>query len=126
MRLAFASAIALLALPLAGQAQTPRSERPFFAELARQCPAQNLQKLSPADLDGFMEGFANRLTSAQARALQDTVGARCARIEAGLSCGNNATLDAYRRFHLLKAFTGKVCASGLSCRGVSDCIKTTP
>ena len=125
MRPALAALLALVAAPLAAQAQTPRSERPFFAELARACPGQNLQNLSPSDLDGVMAGFTDhRLTAAQKRAVQDAVGRRCALIEGGLSCSNNATLDVYRRFHLLKDFARHACDTGLTCPNISDCIQT--
>lgn len=115
-----------LALPLVATAATPMVDRPFLAELARQCPAQHLENLSAGGLELIMEGFEARFTPAQTRELQDTIGERCAKIEAGLSCGNGATLDLFRRRHMLKAFVREACASGVTCRSYADCTPTKP
>jgi len=109
-------------------AKTPydRAMTPFIAELNRQCPARRLEDLSAGDLELIMEGFETRLTPAQHRQLQDAIGYRCARTEAGLTCGNVATLDIFRRRGLLHDFTGQACASGWTCRAFADCTQTKP
>ncbi len=116
-------AAALLAATAAhAQGVTP----PYLAELKRQCPAQHLENMTAGDLELLMEGFESRLTPAQVRQQQDAVGARCARVEAGLSCGNVATLETYRKLGLLKDFARAACASGWTCRAFADCTQTKP
>ena len=103
-----------------------RAMDPYVAELNGQCPARNLQDMTPGDLDLIMEDFTPRLTIAQRRKVEDTVGYRCARIEAGLTCANTASLDAYRRLGVLRQFVAKACASGWTCHGPADCAQTRP
>jgi len=112
----------LLTLPF------PASAAPLalLPEFARQCPTHHLENMTAGDLEGLMEDFQPRLTPAQTRLAQDLVGERCARIEAGLSCGNAATAEAYRRSHLLQAFVHEACASGWTCRGFADCTQAKP
>jgi hypothetical protein len=126
MRLtAFLAALAL-AVPAIANAQTPPVQRPFIAELHRQCPRQHLENMTAGDLELIMEGFEDRFTPAQKHLVQDAVGKRCALVEAGLSCANNATLTAYARLKVLKDFTHEACASGWTCRGFGDCAQTKP
>jgi hypothetical protein len=99
---------------------------PYDDELRRQCPANHLENMTAGDLEHLMEGFETRLTPAQKRQQQDAVGARCARIEAGLSCANGATLDTYRRLGLLKDFVRQACDSGWACKGFADCVQARP
>lgn len=124
MRLPQLLAVAVFAVASVAHAQgvTPS----YLAELKRQCPAQHLQNMTAGDLELMMEGFEPRLTPAQKRQQQDAVGARCARIEAGLSCGNAATLETYKALRLLKAFVHEACASGWSCKGFLDCARAKP
>jgi hypothetical protein len=124
MRLPQLLPLAVLAFATAAHAQgvTP----PYLAELKRQCPAQRLENLTAGDLELLMEGFQPRLTPAQLRQQQDAVGARCARVEAGLSCGNVATLETYKRLGLLRDFARAACASGWRCKGFLDCAQTKP
>ncbi len=105
--------------------KTPRHRAmdPYVAELNRQCPTRDLQDLSAGDLERIMEGFEDRLTLAQRHRIQDAVGYRCARIEAGLTCGNVASLDAFRRLGLLRSFVTEACAAGWTCHGFADCAK---
>jgi hypothetical protein len=116
-----------LAVPPAG-ARTPlqAARQAFEAELGRQCPAQHLENMTAGDLDGLMESFQTRFTPPEIRQVQDAVGLRCARIEAGLTCGNNASLEVYRRQARLKAFVREACASGWSCKAFADCVLTRP
>jgi hypothetical protein len=107
--------------------KTPhRATDPYVAELNRQCRARDLQDLSAGDLELIMEGFEDRLTLAQRRKVQDAVGYRCARIEAGLTCGNAASLDAFRRLGVLRSFVTEVCAAGWTCKAFADCTQTKP
>ena len=124
-----ALAVALLAASAAQSApKTPydRAMNPFVAELNRQCRARDLQDLSAGDLELIMEGFEDRLNLAQRHKVQDAVGYRCARIEAGLTCANTASLDAFRRLGVLKSFVTEACAAGWTCRGFGDCAQTRP
>jgi hypothetical protein len=116
------TAALLLATPALARAAPPAA----LPEFARQCPTRHLGNMTAGDLEDLMEDFQSRLTPAQTRVAQDMVGYRCARVEAGLSCGNAATVDAYRRFHLLKAFVREACASGWTCRSFGDCVRTRP
>ena len=115
-----------VALAFATGARAQGVTRPYLAELKRQCPAQRLENLAAGDLELLMEGFEPRLSPAQLRRQQDAVGVRCARVEAGLSCGNAATLDTYAKLGLLKAFVGAACASGWTCKAFADCTRPTP
>jgi hypothetical protein len=124
MRLPQLFLAAALAFATAAHAQgvTP----PYLAELKKHCPAQRLDNMTAGDLELLMEGFETRLTPAQKRQQQGAVGVRCARIEAGLSCANSATLDTYRRLGLLKDFAREACASRWSCKGFADCVQRKP
>jgi hypothetical protein len=126
--------MSVLALFIAAPAMTnaaphtpyDRAMRPFIAELDRQCPGRRLQDLSAGDLELVMEGFEERLAPAQRRQVQDAVGYRCARIEAGLTCGNVASLDVFRRIGVLPRFVHEVCATTWTCRGFADCAQAKP
>jgi hypothetical protein len=118
--------LAVAAIVFATTARAQGVTPPYLAELKRQCPAQRLENMTAGDLELLMEGFEPRLTPAQKRQQQDAVGVRCARIEAGLSCGNAATLETYRSLGLLKDFVREACASGWSCKGFADCVQTKP
>ncbi|MBS0331897.1 MAG: hypothetical protein JSS35_03960 [Proteobacteria bacterium] len=126
MRLAAFLAALALAAPAIASAQTPASQRPYIAELHRQCPRQRLEDMTAGDLELIMEGFEAHDTLAQTRQLQHAVGRRCALIEGGLTCGNNATLEVFARQHRLKAFVHEACASGWSCRAFGDCAQAKP
>jgi hypothetical protein len=99
---------------------------PFVAELNRQCRARDLQDMTAGDLELIMEGFVARLTVAQRHKVEDAVGYRCARIEAGLTCANTASLDAFRRLGVLRSFVTEACATGWSCKGFADCAQAKP
>ena len=82
--------------------------------------------MTAGDLELIMEGFEHRLTPAQRHKVEDAVGYQCARIEAGLTCGNNASLDTFRRLGVLPAFVHEACAAGWTCRGFVDCMQAEP
>jgi hypothetical protein len=100
-----------------------RAIAPYVAELNRQCPARDLKDLSAGDLARIMEGFVERLPVAERHKVEDAVGERCARIEAGLTCANTASLDAFRRLGLLRGFVTEACAAGWTCHGFGDCAR---
>lgn len=125
--------VAVLTLVLIGSVahaapRTPydRAMTPYVAALNRQCPSRKLEDLSAGDLELIMEGFVERLTPAQRRQVEDTVGERCARIEAGLTCANTASLDAFCRLGVLRSFAGEACATTWTCRAFADCTQTKP
>jgi hypothetical protein len=103
-----------------------RAVDPFIAELNRQCPGRALQNLAAGDLALIQEGFVETLTVAQRHTVEDAVGQRCARIEAGLTCANTASLDAFRRLSVLPRFTAAACATRWTCKGVADCAEARP
>lgn len=103
-----------------------RAMNPYVAELHRQCRVRHLQDMTAGDLSYIMEGFVPRLPEAQRRKVEDAVGERCARIEAGLTCANAASLDAFRRLGVLRSFVTAACASGWTCHGLGDCVQTRP
>jgi hypothetical protein len=124
-----AAVVVCVAAPAAYAApKTPyhRAVDPFVAELNRQCPGRDLQDLSAGDLELIMEGFEDRLTLAQRHKVEDAVGYRCARIEAGLTCGNTASLDAFRRLGVLPRFVAEACATPWTCRAFADCAQPKP
>lgn len=128
-QLLLAAALAILAAaPASSGAKTPlqNARQAFEAEAARQCPTQRLQDMTAGDLELLMEGFEARLTPAEKRQNEDAVGYHCARIEAGLTCGNSATLSVYQRIGKLKAFVHDACASGWTCKAFADCTRTKP
>jgi hypothetical protein len=118
--------LALAVLASAAPAVQSAPKSPYIAELNRQCPTRELQDLSAGDLELIMEGFEGRLTPAQRHKVEDAVGYQCARIEAGLTCGNNASLDTFRRLGLLRRFVGEACAAGWTCHGFADCVQAKP
>ena len=123
-----AAAFTVLASPPQAAQKTPyhRAVDPFVAELNRQCPGRNLQDLSAGDLGLIQEGFVETLTLARRHTVEDAVGLRCARIEAGLTCANTASLDAFRRLGVLPRFTAAACATRWTCKGVADCAEARP
>jgi hypothetical protein len=123
-----AAAIVLATATVQAAPKTPRhgAVSPYVAELNAQCRARDLQDLSAGDLEQIMEGFDAKLAPAQRRKIQDMVGYRCARIEAGLTCANGATLKAYRRLGVLRQFVTEACASGWTCHGLGDCVQIKP
>lgn len=123
-----AIAFALAAPGIQAAPRTPyqRAMTPFIAELDRQCPGRRLQDLSAGDLDLIVEGFVDRLTPAQRHKVEDAVGYRCARIEAGLTCANIASLDTFHRLGVLRSFVREACATRWTCKGFADCAQTQP
>src|ERR1700759_2680537 len=115
MRLAIALAALALALPLTASGQTPMIDRPFIAELHRQCPRQHLENMTAGDLELIMEGFEEHFSPAETRQLQDAIGERCAKGEAALTGGNTASPAVFRRQNRLKAFVHAARASGGTC-----------
>jgi hypothetical protein len=125
-----AVAIALAALPAAVRAAPKtlydRAMTPYVAELARQCPGRRLENLSPGDFELIMEGFEPGLTPDQRHQIEAAIGERCVRTEAGLTCGNTATLDVFRRQRLLKPFVHEVCATTWKCDAMYRCAQARP
>jgi hypothetical protein len=123
-----ATALILAASPAGAAPKTPyhRAIDPFVAELNRQCPGRNLQNLTAGDLGLIQEGFVEHLTVAQRHKVEDAVGRRCARIEAGLTCANTASLDAFRTLRILPQFTAAACATHWTCKGEADCTEARP
>ncbi|HEX3366666.1 hypothetical protein [Phenylobacterium sp.] len=103
-----------------------RAMTPFVAELNRQCPGRDLQDLSAGDLELIMEGFVERLTPAQRHKVEDAVGYRCARVEAGLTCANIASLDTFHRLGVLGSFVREACATKWTCKAFAACTQTQP
>jgi hypothetical protein len=126
----FAVAVTLAALAPAVQAapRTPydRAMTPLIAELNRQCPGRRLENLTPGDLELVMEGFETGLTPDQRHQIEAAIGERCVRTEAGLTCGNTATLDVFRRRKVLPAFVHEVCATTWKCDAMYRCVQTQP
>jgi hypothetical protein len=116
-------AISAPSVQAAAKSPYERAMTPFATELSRQCPGRRLQDLSAGDLALIMEGFVERLTLAQRRQVEGAVGEQCARIEAGLTCANTASLSAFRRLGVLPRFVGEACATPWTCRGFADCAK---
>lgn len=127
-RLVTALVIVLTSSAAQAAPKTPyqRAMTPFIAELDRRCPGRRLQDLSAGDLELIMESFVERLTPAQRHKVEDAVGYRCARIEAGLTCANIASLDAFRQLGVLRSFVGEACATNWTCKGFADCAQTRP
>ena len=122
-----AAAVALSTATVEAAPKTPhRATDPYVAELNRQCRARDLQDLTAGDLELIMEGFVARLPLAQRHRIEDAVGYRCARIEAGLTCANTASLDAFRRLGVLRSFVAQACAAGWTCKGFADCAQARP
>jgi hypothetical protein len=124
------TALVLLLIGSAAYAAPDQDVRPmtspFVKELNRQCPGRGLHNLSAGDLELIMEGFGERLTPTQRHKIEDTVGYRCARIEAGVTCANSATLDAYRQLDVLRSFVHEACATKWTCKAFADCAQTQP
>jgi len=125
--------VTVLAVILIGSAAHAAPDRdvrpktsPFVKELNRQCPGRGLHNLSAGDLELIMEGFVEGLTPTQRRTVEDAVGYRCARIEAGLTCANSASLDAFRRLGVLPSFVREACATKWTCKAFADCTQTQP
>ncbi|HZZ33390.1 MAG TPA: hypothetical protein VFE10_15520 [Phenylobacterium sp.] len=110
----------------ASKAPYGRAMNPFVAALNRQCPGRDLQDLSNGDLELIMEGFVARLPLAQRHKVEDAVGYQCARVEAGLTCANTASLEAFHRLGVLRHFAAEACATKWTCKAFADCTQTQP
>lgn len=120
------SGLVLALAPVAASGQVDNFQ-PYHALLAKQCPAQHLEWLSPGELDDLIEvNFHDALPgSLQTKldAADRTEKAACANAMGGLSCFNAAYMRAMSDVGLLPRFAKLVCASGLSCKGQSDCTR---
>jgi hypothetical protein len=116
----------LLATTPAQAAPLSHRAPPYVAELNRQCSGRRLQDLSPGDLELIMEDFETRLTPVQRRKIEAAIGERCLRVEAGISCGNAATLDVFRRERVLRSFVHDVCATTWTCGAYYTCTQAKP
>jgi len=125
-----AVAVSLAALPAAVQAaqKTPyeRAMRPYIAELNRQRPGRRLENLTPGDFELIMEGFEEGLTPAVRHQIEAAIGEGCVRTEAGLTCGNVATIGVFRRQKVLPAFVHEVCATTWKCDAMYRCVQAQP
>ncbi|HUO03373.1 MAG TPA: hypothetical protein VMU31_11375 [Rhizomicrobium sp.] len=115
---------ALMPLTASGQGD---DYGPYHALLAKECPAQHLELLSPGELDDLIEvNFHDALPGSLQTRLDTadrTEKEACANAVAGLACFNVAYLRAMSDVNLLPRFAKLVCASGLSCKGQSDCAR---
>ncbi len=68
-----------------------------------------------------MEDFETHLTLDQRHKIEAAIGERCVRVDAGLSCGNAATLDVFRRRGVLRSFVHEVCATTWTCGAYYTC-----
>lgn len=100
---------------------------PYRTLLAKECPAQHLEWLSPGELDDLIEvNFHDALPgSLQTRldAADKTEKSACANAVAGLACFNAAYMRAINDVNLLPRFARLVCGSGLACKGQSECAR---
>jgi hypothetical protein len=118
----------LSSLPVYGAAQIDNYQ-PYHILLARECPANHLEWLSPADLnDMIVIDFKGSLAPSQKATLDRANDEKlaCANVTMGATCENVSYLKAMYKTGLLNRFAKSVCASGLSCRSQSDCRKTRP
>jgi hypothetical protein len=128
-QLFLALAAVIVAAPAAhAAARTPydRAMAPYIAELNRQCPGRHLENLTPGDFELIMEGFEERLTTAQRHEIEGVIGEACVRTEAGLTCGNVATIGVFRRHKVLPAFVHEVCATTWKCDAMYRCVQAQP
>ena len=112
----------LLGLPVAATAQID-NYTPYHLLLARQCGERHLEWISPADLSDLIDDFHASLRPARRTGLDGANDEKtaCKNVIMGATCGNVAALRAMTKVGLLADFAGKVCASGMICRGQSDC-----
>jgi len=120
--------VMLSSLSVCATAQIDNYQR-YHNLLAQKCPAVHLEWLSPADLnDMIVIDFKGSLNALQ-RTMLDIANDEkiaCANVTMGATCENVSYLRAMTKTGLLNKFVKSVCASGLSCRGQSDCRKTQP
>ncbi len=125
IKLATLLLVILVSLPVGATAQID-NYTPYHALLAKQCSARHLEWVSPGDLNELIAEFHRSLRPAQQRRL-DAVNEEktaCADVTMGATCGNVAALRAMTTMGLLADFAKRVCASGMICRGQSNCSKT--
>lgn len=132
MRLALIAAVLGVAAAsvLAGASAEPaspyqRAMGPYFAELAKQCPAKHLDELSPGDLRDALDDFKDRQPREQREHLNAIELSSCARSAAGATCANVADIGAANDLQLTPLFAAKVCQSFKVCREQSDCDAVT-
>ena len=114
----------MLAAPAAARTPYERAMAPYLAALHRQCPGRDLEDLSLGDLNLIMEGFDERLASAQKQSVARQVRLECRHSIAGLGCANTGALLAYERLGVLPRFVSQVCATSWRCTAFADCRQT--
>jgi hypothetical protein len=111
-----------VSLPIGASAQVD-NYTPYHELLAKECGAKHLEWVSPAGLDLLITNFHDALPEAQQSNLDraNDADTACAKVMAGVTCGNVSALRAMTKTGLLTTFAKKVCKSGMVCRGQSDC-----
>jgi len=117
--------VALSAFPLSAMAQID-NYKPYHMLLARNCPSKRLELVSPADLNVLIDDFHDSLPANEKNRMDRANDTKkvCAKVIAGLTCGNVADLRAMTKVGLLVNFAKRVCASGLVCKAQSECAKS--
>ena len=117
------TSLAAALAPISAIAITPWSPwTSYLAELRRQCPSKQLDRLDPHDLRATLNGFLGELPPEPKARIGNAVDAGCS---AGpyphtATCDNSAAIAAITREGRLAAAVSKVCASFV-CDGQSDC-----
>jgi hypothetical protein len=129
MKMIAVGAILLAGLATTASADPPPAYKqamdPYFAELARQCPAKHLELLSPADLDDVLEDFLETLPKADLPSYQSAAASACKNAIAGVTCGNVATIETANEQGRTAAIAARTCAAYKTCHEQSDCDAVT-
>jgi hypothetical protein len=107
--------------PVLAETHYDKVMRPFEAELARQCPAKRLERLSPADLRDVLDDYKSALHPSRRHALDKTEQRNCVSAIAGASCENVGDVEAANHLKLTRSLAEFVCAKAPACRSQSDC-----
>ena len=111
------------AVPLSSSAAESyvQSIKPFHQALARLCPQQHLENLTPGILDTIIEGFLDTLPARTRSKIERAAQPMCVKSAAGVSCSNIATIRAARKLQMTGRLAKAACESGYVCRAAFDC-----
>lgn len=117
----FACLIACAAWTAQAQSDADEAQAHFLAELDRQCPAKQLQMLSPTDLRDGLDAYMDGLSTDARAALQKSETDHCSSIDAGAACVNMADILAADQAGEMPDLAASLCVTFLRCRNQGDC-----
>jgi nucleoside 2-deoxyribosyltransferase len=116
-----AASLAAFACSARAQTALDAARDQFEGELSQQCPAKQLQMLSPRDLRDGLDDYKGGLTQDQLARLQQAELAQCSSMDAGVACVNLADIAAAGDMGDMTDLAATICTDFLRCRDQGAC-----